>query len=100
MADLIATVGALRFAFRREEHADDSLGFEGRPFAIMPDGTEVQLLDQGGRIYLLVDHRRDPCSRTRIEYWECLDQGEGEIVGLYALANTRLASVCREPVLS
>jgi hypothetical protein len=100
MADLIATVGALRFALKREECTVAMPDFVGRPFAIMLDGTEVQLLEREGKSFLLVDHRRDPALQTRIEYWECLDRGEGEILGLYALANTRLARVRREPVLS
>lgn len=84
---MIATVGALRFALRREERTEAIPDLEGHPFAMMPDGTEVQLLDRNGESYLLVDHRRDVERATRIEFWECLDRGEGSVAGLFALTN-------------
>lgn len=90
---MIATVGALRFALRREGHSGALPNFEGRPFVVMADGTEVQLVARDGESFLLVDHRRDIERATRIEFWECLDPGEGSVAGLFALTNTTPLSV-------
>ncbi len=100
MGDMIATVGALRFALRREEHSATVPEFEARPFALMPDGTEIQLLNRNGENFLLIDHRHDADLRTRVEFWECLDRGEGSVTGLYTLANSGRSIVRREPVAS
>ena len=100
MAEMIATIGALRFALKREERSDALPDFAGRPFAILPDGTEVQLVERSGECYLLVDHRRDTELRTRVEFWECLDRGEGAVVGLYALTNAVQSIIHRSPVAS
>ncbi len=66
--------------------------FRGRPFTLLDDGTEVQVLTEGSARYLLVDHRRDPERPPRVEFWECVAAPEVELAGLWAVCDAMSAS--------
>lgn len=84
---LSTSIGAIEFRLTSAppEHALPAL--EGRPFALLDDGTEVQLLQAGAERYLLVDHRRDPERSFRVEFWECTATPELRLAGLWAVCD-------------
>ncbi len=86
MNELTASIGRLRFRLARVEHPATPPSFASKPF-LMLDGTEIGLWSDGRRKYLLVDHRGTEAGAARVEFWECLSSPEGELDGLYAVAN-------------
>ncbi|MEO8540043.1 MAG: hypothetical protein ABI577_09925 [bacterium] len=87
MTALTATIGALTFRLRDERPQSDLPELPARPLMLLDDGTEVRVVDSGAQRYLLIDHRRDRTANPHIEFWECLNAGESEVVGLYAVAD-------------
>ena len=59
---------------------------EGPVPTLIIEGMPVGVVQRDNRTRLVVDHRPDgvngPC---RVEYWECLFDGEGRVDGVYVL---------------
>lgn len=83
---LSTNVGAIEFRLA-DETPPGPPELTGRPFTLLEDGTEVQLLTEGRARYLLVDHRRDPDRPARVEFWECLAAPELDLAGLWAVCD-------------
>ena len=84
---LSTSIGAIEFRLTSPSPGQSLPALEGRPFALLDDGTEVQLLHDGGERYLLVDHRRDPDLSSRVEFWECTATPELGLAGLWAICD-------------
>ncbi len=79
--DVLCNVGAMQFRLARVEHHRFE-PLETRPFALLPDGTEVRRTTTAVATYLVVDHRGDDNAPARIEYWEPVRASEAPIRGL------------------
>ena len=84
--ELTCSVGAVNFRFARVEHRADAR-FEGQPFILLPDGTEVRRLEMKSRDYLVVDHRPDIDQPARVEYWETMNAPETPLSGLLVICD-------------
>lgn len=54
-------------------------------------GLEVDVRAEGGRRFLMIDHRLEPglAEPARVELWRCLTRGEGRVPYLLVVADRR-----------
>ena len=86
---LRTNLGAIQFRLSVPPPGHSLPATEGRPFGLLEDGTEVQLLQAGTERYLLVDHRRDPERSSRVEFCECTAMPELQLAGLWAVCDAQ-----------
>lgn len=84
--ELTCSLGAVDFRLARVEHRVDGR-FEGAPFMLLPDGTEVRRVETHSGMYLVIDHRPDSGLPARVEFWETMNAPEGSLSGLLAICD-------------
>ncbi len=52
--------------------------------------SEVATVQEGDRLYLVIDHRVNPMATARAEFWATSTVAEGPVQGLFVLADAAL----------
>lgn len=85
--NLTTEVGPLAFRLAHVRIGPfDATGAQG--LLTLDDGTTVKRWARGEEVFLLVDHRSDPHTPARIEFWECVSPSEFALGGLLALCDS------------
>ncbi len=94
---LTARVGSLAFRLAHVQTGPfDATGAQG--LLTLEDGTSVERWAFGEDVFLVVDHRSDPNTPARIEFWECAAPPEFELRGLLALCDAIAeGAITRQP---
>jgi hypothetical protein len=82
---LLANVGPVTFSFVRSTRARMPR-FEAAPFGGDPLAP-VGLARHESAAFLVIDHRMDASSPSRVEFWRTEDSPEGPLGGLFVLAD-------------
>jgi hypothetical protein len=84
---LTATIGPMEFVLVRATRAHLPR-FAARPLPL-PGGQPLAVAEEGSRLFLVLDYRRDPVSpaAARVELWWPCSPGEGPLDALLVIAD-------------